>query len=175
MTRPSHHPSKPSGAFAVAALLAVSACAELDGVEAELLVPEDVAFHWDRSFNGEDDDRVALVPLDLMVYGSESGEPVAGVALQVEPGFGLIEVLHADQVLPRDAEDCGACSWDAWRDRYVEFADSEAPEGLFTDDDGLARAFLLVDAFPEGELGFEPVPVTVASGSGEAIFHLVPQ
>lgn len=157
-------------------LIALAACAELDPLEAELLVPNDLALHWDRSFNGEADDRVALVPLDLMVYGAVSGEPVAGVALQVEPGFDAVELLVVDQVVPMDAEDCGPCAWDAWRDRYVELVEADgASEALFTDEDGLARAFLLVDAFPEGELGFESVPVSVVSATGEATFHLVPQ
>lgn len=163
----------------VIALLAVgSACSEFGAVDAELLVPDDMALHWDRSFNGEEDDRVALVPVDLMVYASESGEPVAGVAIELEPAFETVEVLPFDEIVSVDAEDCAehACLWDAWRDRYVDVLPEATTATWNTDENGLVRAYLLVDAFPESDAAdFEPIPVLVSMGITDASFQLVPQ
>lgn len=164
---------------AIAALLLFGASACVDaGREAELLVPDDVALHWDDAFNGADDARVALIPVDLMVYTRESGEPVGDVELVVEPAFEGVEVLPFDDVVPVDADRCDHCVWDAWRDRYVELLDGErwSVEPLRTDENGLARAYVLVDAFPPTDAGdFDAVPVTVSMGMTEADFHLVPQ
>lgn len=172
--------------YAIVALVSVAAigCGDDPALEAELLVPDDLALHWDRAFNGEDDDRVALVPVDLMVYVSESGEPVVDAELSVDPAYEAVSVLPLDDVLPLDADDCdlGPCLWDAWRDRYVELLEPTweraADEPLSTDANGLVRAYLLVDAFPEGgesDGDFAPVPVTVTLGATDAVFHLVPQ
>ncbi len=160
-------------------LLGASACAEFGAVDDELLVPDDLALHWDRSFNGEGDDRVALVPIDLMVYGALSGEPVADVQLTVEPDSSSVLVLPFEDVLPVDSADCDLvpCVWDAWRDRYVDVLDSpgEAPTWS-TDRDGLVRAYLLIDAFPDAaDSDFDAVSVLVSMGMTEASFQLVPQ
>lgn len=167
---------------AILLLVGSAACVEVDGTEAELLVPDDVALHWDRTFNGEGDDRVALIPVDLMVYSRESGEPVGDVELVVEPGFDGVVVLPFGDVLPVEADDCDGCLWDAWRDRYVELDDGTdstwVAEPLRTDANGLARAYVLVDAFPELSAtagDFDSVPVTVSMGLTESDFHLVPQ
>lgn len=171
-----------SFAPAILLLAGASACAEYGAEEAELLVPDDLAMPWDRSFNGEADDRVALVPVDLMVYHPESGEPVVGVALEVEPTQPHVEVLPFDEIVTVDAEDCadGPCVWDAWRDRYVDIlpnAESASPDWLATDENGLVRAYLLVDAFPEAGTAadFESVSVLVSMGMTDASFQLVPQ
>ncbi len=166
-----------SRALAVGLVVGASACAEFNAVDVELLVPDEVALHWDRSFNGEADDRVALVPVDLMVYQTESGEPVAGVALQVLPGFQGVQVVPFDDVVPVESEACDVqgCLWDAWRDRYVDVLDG-GQGALATDDNGLARAWLVVDALPESPFdGFDAVPVLVSMGATEASFQLVPQ
>ena len=167
-------------AVIAAVLVSTIACSEDTSVETELLVPDDMALHWDRSFNGEDDGRVALVPFDLMVYEAESGEPVADAPLVVEPGHDAVVFLPLDDIQPLDAEDCdaGPCLWDAWRDRYVELLEPGPDSRPSTDENGLVRAYLLVDAFPESDAfdgDFEPVPVVVTMGAADASFHLVPQ
>jgi len=166
--------------FASAALLiGASACVAVDPAEAELLVPEDIELHWDRAFNGVDDDLVALVPVDVMVYESESGEPLGGVALEIETDQSLLELLPFDAVSPLDADDCEGrpCLWDARRDRYLDIGAglSGLEPPLLTDVDGLARFYVLVDGFPGQEASYEPVPVVVSMGVHEATFQLVPQ
>lgn len=164
---------------AIALLAAASGCVALDPAEAELLVPDDIGLHWDRSFNGADDALVALVPVDVMVYESESGEPLEGMALDVDTGDASVDLLSFDAVYPVDEDACAgsACLWDARRDRYVEIgaglADLDGP--LHTDVDGLARFYVLVDGFPTQGASFDPVAVVVSMGSEEATFQLVPQ
>jgi len=155
-------------------LVGTVACVEEEGVP-ELLVPDDLALHWDRAFNGEEDDLVALVPLDVMVYEAESGEPMSGIDIAVEPD-GVAWVLPFDGVMPLTAEDCETerCAWDAWRDRYVSFLPG-SDDPVATDADGLARVYLVVDAFPEDGVGLAPVPVVVTMGPTDATFQLVPQ
>jgi hypothetical protein len=155
-------------------------------MSAELLVPDDVGLHWDRAYNGVGDDRVALVPVDVMVFESESGEPLVDVALDIQPVAGHVSLLHFDAVAPLDAADCAErpCLWDARRDRYFEVAagSSDADAGgsepdvvRHTDRDGLARFYVLVDSFPGDGVEFAPVPVLVSMGIDEATFQLVPQ
>ena len=165
--------------FNAALLLGASACVVADPVEAELLVPEDIALHWDRSFNGVDDDRVAVVPVDVMVYESESGEPLEGVALEVDPGSEVIDLLPFDAVFPLDADDCDGrpCLWDARRDRYLDLGAGMTALDMpvHTDMDGLARFYVLVDGFPSNGGEFEPVSVVVSTANQQAAFQLVPQ
>ena len=62
-------------AMTTAVLLLLGACVEEDADVVRVLVPEDVDLHWDASFNGEDDGIAAVVPVDVMVYVDETGEP----------------------------------------------------------------------------------------------------
>ena len=157
-------------------LLGTSGCVELGAEEPELLVPDDVALRWDTAFNGAGDDLVALVPVDVMVYEAESGEPLESVVIDVIAEDEGTHVVAFDTVLPLDAEDCEGtpCLWDAWRDRYLELAPLAAGP-LSTDADGLARLYLMVDAFPVDGADFAPVSVLVSMGITEASFQLVPQ
>ena len=50
-------------------LIAASACvAEVEGSDllTEVLPPEDIGLLWDDSFNGIEDDVVAIVPVDVL-------------------------------------------------------------------------------------------------------------
>ena len=132
-------------------MLAASACAtEPDDLAAEtLLVPTSVELHWNGAFNGGDDGLGAVVPVDVMVYDSQSGEPRAGVEIELRTPNGVY-ALREGELLRIDPERCDDCElfWDAWRDLYfVVLADSldDGVTRLRTDDEGLARAFVLVD------------------------------
>jgi hypothetical protein len=172
--------------FAIAATL--TACGlEGGGVagESQLLVPEDLALHWDASFNRMDDGLAVLLPVDVMVYDGASGEPLDGVALELHgtvPGAMLVfpEAVHLVGPEETDAEEYW---WDAWRDRYFEFdVDESLGPSLQlqteTDSTGLARVYVFVDSFPEDDLevgGFGPASVTVSMGEMDESFLLIPR
>ncbi len=69
--------------------------------------------------------------------------------------------------------------WDAWRDRYFVFTSPEEPllasARLRTDGTGLARFYVLADAFTPVEEGFAPLPVVVSMGLTDDTFLLVPR
>lgn len=147
---------------------------------AHLLVPEDVEFHWDSSFNGVDDGVGVLVPFDVMVYDGVTGEPVGFVAVELHSAYAAFTT--PDAVVPVRPDDCGDCAyvWDAWRDQYVELSDAEeAPlpraMSLLTDESGLARAYVFVDALPADGDHFGSIHVGVGLGALEASFRLLPQ
>lgn len=145
----------------------------------ELLVPEDVELRWDDAFNGVGDGRAALVPVDVMAYDGDSGDPLGAVSIDMLAGEGA-ELLPADAITAVDPDDDLADLevYDAWEDRYVAI-DPDAPSlsRIGTDAWGLARVYVLIDAFPadaEGN-GFAPVPVVVSMGETDDTFLLVPR
>jgi len=178
-------------AATAAALAVLSGCGEsVEGGDAQLLVPDDVALHWDVRFNGEEDGLGALVPVELMVYESVSGEPVEGVQVKVQSEHDGMVVVPLEDVVLVDSEDCDDCAflWDAWRDQYFEYKFIEdavipgATAELETDENGLARVYLYVDAFPFGsdsgfasDGDFGAVSVLISTGISDETFYLVPQ
>jgi hypothetical protein len=169
-------------ALAPALLIALGACVEVEVESMQVLVPEDLELHWDASFNGEDDGIAAVVPVDVMVYEAASGEPLEAIQLVLYAEEPYAVALAVDEVVAVEAEGCFDCelTWDAWRDRYVEVANGALDMGdeglaLETDLDGLARAYIHVDAFPLSEDGVEPIVVRVAMGTTDDAFLLTPR
>ena len=188
---------------ASAALALLSGCGETaDSGETQLLVPDDVSLHWDLRFNGQDDGLGALVPVELMVYETESGEPVGGVVVKVQSEHDGMVIVPLEDVVLVDSGECDDCAflWDAWRDQYFEYAfveQAEIPGGSIeveTDENGLVRVYLYVDAFPNSEFAngefangefangefasagdFASVSVLISTGISDETFYLVPQ
>jgi hypothetical protein len=168
-----------------AALAALSACATDDVAEGpQLLLPGDIDLEWDRSFDGVGDGRVALVPVDVMVYDAETGEPLAGVALDVHVLAGDAGIVAPHDVLLVDPDEPhqDGVVWDAWRDRWFAFADptaaAEPAARLATDDWGIARFWLFADAFPADDadpVGLAPIPLVVSMGAQDDTFLVVPR
>lgn len=196
------------------ALLLAFGCAE-EVAEPELLLPTAVSVEWDAAWNGADDGLGALVPVDVMVYDGATGEPIEGVEVLVSAADEGVLPVPVEGVLVVDDETDTDALWDASRDQYVAFdtdlvplvsasdpdgdyepSDREALEYLDellleTDDGGIARLYLYVDAFPrsDGEfdssrrrsaaLEFVDMPVVVAMSArgvvAERTFHLVPR
>jgi hypothetical protein len=149
----------------------------------ELLVPVDVELHWDASFDALDDGLVAAVPIDLMVYRSESGVPVEGVGVELRVDAFGVTPLDGDALEVVDPELCDGCEavvWDAYRDLYLALdpeLTGSASLALETDEHGLARAYLFVDALGEDGEGFEAVSVfaSVADMERAETFLVVPR
>jgi hypothetical protein len=133
-------------------LLAVGlvACVD-DGTAPEgarLLLPDAVTVNWDEAFNGVDDGVGTMVPVDLMVYEGSTGEPLEQVDIlfaALAPGA---EILAAPDITVVSAA-CSSCVWDAGRDRYVSWR--AGTSSARTDEDGLARVYVWVDAFPHAD------------------------
>ena len=166
-------------AIATAMLLAASGCLDA-AVETQLLVPDEVSLYWDGAFNEVEDGLGAVIPVDLMVYESESGEPVGGTPLELSIDRGVATALGPEAVVPQGVDACESdwCVWDAWQDRYV-LLDEDGREtdalSVTTDRDGLARVYIYVDSFPASGADFEPLPVLVSMGERDVTFQLVPQ
>lgn len=165
-------------------LLGLTACGSdaTVGGDAQLLVPDDVTLHWDASFNGVDDGRALLLPVDVMVYQGGTGEPIEGATIQLggtDPGAMLLRPDAVQMVGPDQPVD-GAW-WDAWSDRYFAFAPDMHPTSRLvvdTDATGLARVYVFVDRFPVDDMeesGFAPAPVRVTMGETEESFLLIPR
>lgn len=147
----------------------------------QLLVHDAVEVHWDRSFDALDDGVVALVPIDVMVYDGATGLALSDVALDFQALAGASVVLPAD-VWPTDpqSETIDASVWDAWRDRYFVVDESAMSDvvRVRTDGSGLARVYVLADAFPAGtsaEQEFDAIPVVVSMGVTDDTVMLVPR
>lgn len=109
---------------AVLLVATLTACAEEPEVPsgvANLLVPDDVDLHWDESFNGENDGLGALVPVDVMVYESGTGEPLDAVEIFLEASDQATWVLLDEDFLVVEPGLCVDCPvlWDARRDQYL--------------------------------------------------------
>jgi len=165
-------------------LLGLGACGSDGAVssDAQLLVPDDVTLHWESSFNGVDDGRALLVPVDVMVYQGSTGEPIEGARIELgdtQPGAKLLRP-DAVSMVGFDEPIDGAW-WDAWSDRYFEFAPDVRPTSSLvvdTDATGLARVYVFIDRFPVDEMeesGFAPAPVSVTMGDTEESFLLIPR
>jgi hypothetical protein len=156
-----------------AAALALAGCASED--EAQLLVPAQLEFSWNPVYNQPADGRVAVLPFDVMVYDSESGEPLAGVEIELAAEVPPVGLLPAE-VVQSATQDCTDCAWDAYRDAPIVLPESEVSQSLVvrTDDDGLARVHAVVDVLPEEDGGFAEAAIVVASGSQSEIVRLLP-
>jgi hypothetical protein len=168
-------------ALLTASIVTLPACGFEGASEVPLLlVPEDVDVHWDASFNASEDGLVALVPVDVMIYDRDTGEPLAFEDLSISTASGA-GIVAPDDVLPVGPEAAGDVPWvwDAWRDRYFEITPAEEPPPssvrVRTDASGLARFYVLADAFPPAEEGFAPLPVVVSMGLVDDTFLLVPR
>lgn len=165
---------------AVAAL--ASGCAAED--PEQVLVPEDVGVRWDRAFNGIDDGRAVLVPVDVMIYQGESGLPVSDVEVTAMAPLGEMVLVDPASVTP--AEGDPDAFWDAWSDRYFTLEDARigAPLRLVTDNAGIVRFYVWVDAFPaanselqQADPGAEwsALPIVVDIGEIDDTFLIVPR
>jgi hypothetical protein len=201
----------------------VAACAPELG--SEVLVPDQVPVVWDAAYNGVDDGLGALVPVDVMVYDGETGQPIPGLAVEVwtmasaavpialesaffvaasatpkgfvseegspwdgdptaysgNDGEGSEGALEDGEPAPAVVVADGRVAyqfWDALHDDFVAVVMSDDLE-LTTDEGGVTRLYLFVDAFPwaQGAAGprLSPIEVAVASGDQEAVFYLVPR
>lgn len=159
---------------AIAVLVLVPGCAE--GLsEPDLLLPgEELSVEWDEAWNGEGDGLGALVPVDVMVYDGATGEPVEGVQVLISADDDAVIPLPVGGVLLVEDETDPDALWDASRDQYVALRPSALGwEDLVleTDDGGIARLYLYVDAFPyedgAGD-GFAHRPVVVATSGTTA-------
>jgi hypothetical protein len=121
-------------------------------------------------------DEVWLLPTDAQGSDGEGAEGAenegaAGADLESEPVDGQAE--QAEQVEETSLDHPGRVqAWDATRDQFVAFDPVDGIE-LVTDEGGVARLYVYVDAFPEarGESldngDFDPIRVFVSMGQGE--------
>lgn len=136
----------------------------------QLLVPEDVEVPWDASFDATDDGRIALVPVDVMLYDAASGEPIADEAIEVTTPAAAASILAPASILSASPDEPLA-DWDVWRDRFVVIDAGWTGSLRFrTDASGLVRLYVAADGF-----GGEPVPVVVATAETDDTFLLVPR
>jgi len=162
------------------AIIAVATLAVACGQEERLLLPETVAIHWNVSFNGLQDDRVAIVPVDLMVYDAADGVPLAGVDVDVSVNGTHAVLAEVDDVAPAFTE-CGDCDvvWDAYQDDYywMKLADRDDASrlNLTADSDGIAKFYVVVDAFELDTDAFLAVDVVAETGLAQGTFSLVPR
>ncbi|MBX2799110.1 MAG: hypothetical protein KTR31_15650 [Myxococcales bacterium] len=167
-------------ALPYAALLAVGAACGEEEPPQTLLLPEPVPVAWEAPYDGEDDGLGALVPVDVMVYDSATGEPVTEVELVVWMSEeGAAWPVAAEELVVVEPDQCVQCEllWDAERDEFLQPFPMSDELTLSTDDDGLARLYLYVDSFPEGADGraFGDLVVLVSMGSTEESFLLLPR
>ncbi len=145
-----------------------SACSASPDAGVDLLVPDDVEFAWNSAYNDVGDGRLALLPLDVMVYDAVDGEPVEGVVVRIDAeevdfvGASLVEAA-----LPS----CEACPWDAYRDEYVDLeADAVVTQLDATSDaSGLVQVLAVLDHLSlEGGVGEVAVRVSLAGDAVQA-------
>lgn len=138
--------------------LMVAACSS-DDATVSVLVPQEVEFPWDAAYDAVNDGRVALLPLDVMVYDPLTGDALVGADVSVTSDGALF--VPADAVVAA-APGCVDCAWDAFRNEYVELdVDATEPWVATTDEDGLVRVFALVDSLVDA--GDGPVSVSVSA------------
>ena len=161
--------------FAIASLL-LMAC----GQDEQLLLPDNIEVQWDVSFNALGDGLGAVVPVDIMVYDRVSGDPLAGVDVDLHVDEQHIQLLRTSEVSPvvTRCEDCEAL-WDAYSDEYYELnglpVGSNVPLQLITDEDGLAQFYVVVDAFAARNGSFLSVQVEAETEAVQGSFFLQPR
>lgn len=157
------------------AVLALAAgCYEEE--EPRLLLPGEVRVAWETAYNGEEDGLGALVALDVMVYDGASGQPLGDVELLVWTEGDAAWPVPAEAVWVVDPDACDGCDalWDATHDEFVALEPVEGTLVLRTDDRGIARTYLYVDAFPAADADFDPIPVLVSMGATDETLLLTP-
>lgn len=164
-------------AATVLVLLGV-ACGEEEQAPADLLIPSAVPVAWEDAYNAADDGLGALVPLDVMVYDGATGEPIEDVEVLVSstddgavpiPTDGVVVVVGPDALVEEEPSFPGPSpgspdlAWDSARDQYVVLPETDGPTlQLETDETGVARLYLYVDAFPsDGDHAFDDITVVV--------------
>ena len=189
------HPKSFAARWSVLALVGGAGGCVPIGEDFGLLVPSDVDVAWDVRFDTVDDGRVALVPVDVLVYAARTGAPVADAQVVVSVFGGAVGLVDPEGVSwlddpsgasevpdPACAAAPEACAdlapvWDAWRDRYAQLRDEPAVSvGLRTDADGMARTYVWVDGFDApGEAGpvSNAVAVVVSTSDVEDSFFLL--
>ncbi len=144
---------------------------------AELLVPHETPVSYAELYDEPDDNRGALVPIDVMAYDSETGEPLPGIEITVWTEADTVWPVPVEAVVVVD--DCVACDdapwWNAERDEFIEALPYRSELSLYTDDDGLVRLYLFVDAFPNGDGYSGDLAVFVTTGTLEESFVLTPR
>jgi len=153
----------------IALFATLAACADAGGPE--LMVPDVVSLQWSDAYDGTDDGLGSVVPVDVMVYDSASGEPQAGVALTVTAEHDGTWVLPAGALVPEEHGQ-GTTLWDARHDRYLtlqlDIDDTlVGARQVVTNADGVARVLLFVDALPGGPRDFDDVAVVISAASPE--------
>lgn len=144
-------------------VLLAAACSS-DDAPVSVLVPQEVEFPWDAAYDAVNDGRVALLPLDVMVYDSVTGEALVGAEVSVTSD--AASFVPADSVVAADPG-CVDCAWDAFRNEYVELdVDATEPWVATTDEDGLVRVFALVDSLADARDGAVSVSVTLSAVHG---------
>ena len=158
-------PRKPHGFALSASWLALwgalgAGCAE-DGASADgvaVLTPDTVSFPWDDAFDLPDDGVAAFVPLDVMVYRSGDGLPVAHAVVVVRADGVELVSPAAVAVVGGEGEGCPiggdgeSCVWDVFGDALVRIDPSASPAPVFvgeTDSAGLLRVYAVVDALTD--------------------------
>jgi hypothetical protein len=143
--------------------LFAAACSS-DDATVSVLVPQEVEFPWDAAYDAVNDGRVALLPLDVMVYDSLTGDALVGADVTVTSDAATF--VPADAVVAADPG-CVDCAWDAFRNEYVELdVDGTDPWLATTDEDGLVRVFALVDSLSDMTDGAVTVSVTASAAHG---------
>lgn len=147
-------------------MLLLAACGR---IEPQLLVPADLEVPWDVSFDGVGDGLVAVLPVDVMLYDANTGDPLADVAVEVSVPNGEAGLVGENDVVIAAPEQA---VWDARRDRWVALAtDRLAASGSYrTDATGLVRLNVVVDAFDGA-----PVVVSVVASGVEERFVVGPR
>ncbi len=160
----------------------VAAGCVLEGSEdPQLLVPEDIDIAWDMSFNAEEDGIAAVIPVDVMLYDAATGEPVVNAEVELQSVESGAAFVMPDEVVPLTLDEAAEAGWwDTRRDRLVSFEPEDlVPTGRIqvrTDGSGLARVYVVADAFPEDEGGnLNPIAILVSTGVTDDTFSLLPR
>jgi hypothetical protein len=158
------------GLAAVGSVFVVGGSCDPASVEPGLsvLLPQDVEIAWDAAFEATGDARVAVVPLDVMVYEAATGDPVGdvevtlvarGAALAAEGSFaeagpGVVGGASGDSGGGR----APGAVWDTWSGQWVVPQSALSPRLVARSDSaGLVHFSVVVDAL------FGPVEVEVAA------------
>ena len=161
--------------LAIAALL-MAACAQ----DEQILLPDNIEVHWDVSFNALDDNLGAVVPVDVMVYDGDTGEPLPGVEVEFRVDANHTYLVKTSSVSPMVSR-CDDCDsfWDAFSDEYFEIDESlsglNSRLRLNTDEDGLTQFYVVVDSFAAPNGSFLSVQVEAETDAVQGAFFLKPR